>query len=168
MDSAETTKFNAQFEITTRCDSCEQSYHGKARVGVSPLGFLAQDKAQSKMDQKVDQVISEFKGVGVQRCPHCGHLQSWNIEETSDVYARWWTLGITALAFSIYFVYTFATSGFDPSAPGIWLNLIKLVAIPLITYYVANLILVPVSRGYYAVKYYASENFKPEITLVDE
>jgi hypothetical protein len=166
--SEENQPHSVHFEITTRCDSCEQTYHGKATVGEYSLGFGASEKAQRKLDQKVKQVLSEYKGVGVQRCSHCGHIQAWNIEEAADVYARWWTLGIAVLIFSAFFVFTYATAGFDLGSPDIWLNLLKLVGFPLITYYVGILILRPVLRGYHLVKYRSSENFKPEIRVVNE
>ena len=79
MDSAENQSNTAHFELTTRCDSCEQTYHGKATVQGSFIGLGGQEKTQQKLDQKVEQALSEHKGVGVQRCTHCGHIQSWNM-----------------------------------------------------------------------------------------
>jgi hypothetical protein len=168
MDSEDKYSHNVHFEITTRCDSCEQTYHGKATVGNSPFRFGVGKKAQMKLDQKVEQVLSEYKGVGLQRCPHCGHIQAWNMGEAADVYARWWTLGMTVLIFSAFFVFTYATTGFDLGSPDIWLNLLRLVGFPLVTYYIGILILRPVLRGYHLVKYRSSENFKPDIRVVDE
>jgi hypothetical protein len=168
MDSVEQKPHSAHFEIATRCDSCKQRYQGKATVGISSRRGGWGEKAQVKLDKKIEQVLSGHKGVGVQRCPYCGHIQAWNLEETADVYARWWTLGITALVFGGSFVFTYAMSGLEPDAPDIWLNLLKLVGFPLITLFLGVLILRPVSRGFHMIKYSASENYKPEIRVVDE
>lgn len=168
MDADEKKPFTAHFEITTRCDSCKQTYHGQASISVGFMGFLGREKAQKKLEEKVAQVLTENYGVGVQLCPHCQHIQAWNIEETADVYSRWWSPGIAALVISIFYVITSMASGFDPGAPDVWLNLFKLVVIPVFVIYLVNLIARLVFRGYYAVKYNASESFMPEISIVNQ
>ena len=168
MDSTEQTPRSVHLEITIQCDSCEKHYHGRASVGISSWVGRGGENIQVELDKKVDRALSEYKGVGVQRCPHCGHIQAWNVEESADAYARWWTLGITALVFGGSFVFNYAMSGLEPGTPDIWSNLLKLVGIPLLTMFLGILILRPVSRKYHSVKFAGSNNYKPLIRFVDE
>jgi hypothetical protein len=167
MDSAKETPRSVHFELTIRCDSCDQRYGGKASVEITSLVGGGGDKARMKLEQKVERALSEQKGVGVQRCPYCGHIQAWNLEETSDLYANWWTLGITALVFGGSFVFTYAMSGFEPDAPDLWSNLLELVGFPLIALFLGVLILRPISQRYHTGKYSTPGKYKPEIRIVD-
>lgn len=168
MDYPENQSNVVHFEIMIRCDACNQSYHGKARVEVSSLGYRVSKKTRKRLNQMVEGVLSGFWGVGVQRCPYCGHIQEWNIIEVAEYYAQWWSLGISFIVFLFYYLYRFNAGELDPRGENFWPALITVIMVPIFTYYVGALITRIVARIYYRVKYSTLVNNKPEIRRVSD